>query len=253
MKTIRKHQLLALMALVAGLATGAGAAPAAPPRTPVPLKEAKLIIEHNATDHDTGFQGFIDSEGWDHIELIGPKGPQVDLKGVGPLGTLGLTELFFESVEPTNSDKPLAELLENMPAGTYTFKGRTMIDGESTGETIGTTTLSHVIPDGPELLNPSKGAVESPAGFVARWGAVTHSIQGGPVDIIGYQLIIERDVEPNPHMIGKWGLSMYLPASVTSMPIPREFLEPGTAYKWEVLAIDKSGNQTLSSGEFRTK
>ena len=24
---------------------------------PVPLKEAKLNIEHNATDHDTGFQG----------------------------------------------------------------------------------------------------------------------------------------------------------------------------------------------------
>ena len=27
----------------------------------VPLKEAKLNVEHNATDEDTGFQGFIDS------------------------------------------------------------------------------------------------------------------------------------------------------------------------------------------------
>ena len=28
-----------------------------------PLKDAKLIIEHNATDEDAGFQGFVDSEG----------------------------------------------------------------------------------------------------------------------------------------------------------------------------------------------
>src|SRR3989337_2334842 len=33
----------------------------------IPLKEAKLIIEHNATDKDTGFQGFIDSEGWHRL------------------------------------------------------------------------------------------------------------------------------------------------------------------------------------------
>jgi hypothetical protein len=31
--------------------------------TAIPLKEAKLNIEHNAKDEDTGFQGFLDSEG----------------------------------------------------------------------------------------------------------------------------------------------------------------------------------------------
>ncbi|MEO5618202.1 MAG: hypothetical protein ABIS67_10555 [Candidatus Eisenbacteria bacterium] len=261
MKTTRKHQLLALVALVAALATVAGAALAdrarerrrPHPGTSEPLKEAKLIIEHNATDHDTGFQGFLDSEGWDRIEMIGPRGPQLDFKGVGSLGELGLTELFFETVEPSNDDKPIAELLQDMPAGTYTFEGRTMIDGESSGRTIGTAELSHVIPDGPALLYPSENAVVSPDGFEARWGAVTQSIHGGPVDIISYQLIIQRDVPPHPRMIGKWGLSMYLPASTLSMAIPREFLQPGTAYKWEVLAIDKSGNQTLSSGEFSTR
>jgi hypothetical protein len=36
----------------------------AKPKPPIPLKEAKLNIEHNATDNDTGFRGFIDSEGW---------------------------------------------------------------------------------------------------------------------------------------------------------------------------------------------
>jgi hypothetical protein len=54
-------------------------------------------------------------------------------------------------------------------------------------------------------------------------------------------------------MIGKFGLSMYLPSNVTAVTVPSGFLEPGTSYKWEVLAIEESGNQTLSSGEFETE
>ena len=38
----------------------------------VPLKDAKLNIEHNATDEDTGFQGFVDSEGWRRLDVRGP-------------------------------------------------------------------------------------------------------------------------------------------------------------------------------------
>ncbi len=219
----------------------------------VPLKEAKFIIEHNATDHDTGFQGFVDSEGWDQLELIGPRGVQLHFEGRGALGELGLTELFFETVEPANADVPIDELLSDIPAGQYTYKGRTMIDGESSGETIGSARLSHDIPAGPELLAPSKGANVSIENFVARWGTVTRTLQGMPVRIIGYQLIIEKDTPPHPNMIGKWGLSMHLPPTTTSMAISRDFFEPGTAYKWEVLAIAESGNQTLSSSEFRTQ
>ena len=55
-------------------------------------------------------------------------------------------------------------------------------------------------------------------------------------------------------MIGKMSsLSMYVPAGVTSMRVPKEFLEAGTDYDWEVLAIEESGNQTLSSGKFSTQ
>ncbi len=46
---------------------------------------------------------------------------------------------------------------------------------------------------------------------------------------------------------------MYLPRAVTSIAVPDGFLQPRTAYKWEVLAIERSGNQTLSSGSFRTR
>jgi hypothetical protein len=90
-------------------------------------------------------------------------------------------------------------------------------------------------------------------GVVARWMPVSKTITGEPVKLIAYQLIIEKDVEPHPHMIGKLGLSMYLPRTVTSIAVPNGFLEPRTAYKWEVLAIERSGNQTLSSGSFETR
>jgi len=70
--------------------------------------------------------------------------------------------------------------------------------------------------------------------------------------IIAYQLIIEKDVLPHPNTIGKFALSMYLPPSVTSIEVPEGFLEPGTAYNWEVLAIEESGNQTPSSSAFQT-
>lgn len=241
-------------AVAAGLAALAVTAMAADrPRPSTPLKEAKLIIEHNATDHDTGFQCFVDSEGWDWLEVTGPRGVQLRFEGRGGLGELGLTELFFESVEPENKDKPLADLFEDLPAGEYRFRGHTMIDGESGGELVGIATLTHTIPAGPELLAPAEGATVPVDGLQMRWGAVTRSLEGAPVEITGYQLILERDAPPEARMIGKWGLSMYLPATVTAMDVPRGFLQPGTAYNWEVLAIEKGGNQTLSSGKFRTR
>ena len=92
-----------------------------------------------------------------------------------------------------------------------------------------------------------------PRGVVARWKRMSKTITGEPVKIIAYQLIIEKDVDPHPHAVRKLGLSMYLPRTVTSIAVPDGFLEPRTAYNWEVLAIERSGNQTLSSGSFQTR
>lgn len=221
--------------------------------TPIPLKDAKLNIEHNATDNDTGFQGFIDSEGWKRLSVTGPDGRILSFEGRGELAELGLTELFFETVEPENADVSIEEMLDRLPEGDYTIAGSAMENGESLGKTEGIAWLTHNIPAGPTLISPAAGATVSVTGLVASWGAVTETITGDPVNIIAYQLIVEKDVPPHPHMIGKIGLSMYLRPSITSMAIPDGFLEPGTAYKWEVLAIEESGNQTLSSGEFQTE
>jgi hypothetical protein len=220
----------------------------------IPLKEAKLNIEHNATDNDTGFQGAIDSEGWGSLTVTGPDGDVLRFQGRGSLGKLGLTELFFETVEPANADVPLDEMLARLPAGMYTIQGPAIEVGERMGLTSGTAWLTHDIPAGPKLLTPAADAVVSPQSDLAvSWGAVTTTIKGAPVNIVAYQLIIEKDQKPDPHMIGKRGLSMYLPPTVTNISIPARFFEPNTPYLWEVLAIEESGNQTLSSSQFRTR
>ena len=237
---------LAACAAIVGLAL-------AKPKVSTALKEAKFNIEHNATDLDTGFQGFVDSEGWDRLEMTGPGGVFLSFESRGELGQLGLTELFFESVEPENADVPIEELLQDIPAGTYTYRAHGMEDGERTGEVTGTALLTHDIPAGSELMTPAANATVPVGEVEFRWGAVTRTIQGAPVNVIAYQLIVEKVGDPHPHMIGKWGLSMYLPSNVTSMRVPAEFFAPGTRYSWEVLAIEESGNQTLSSREFTTQ
>ncbi|MGH2917290.1 MAG: hypothetical protein ACRDLS_01630 [Solirubrobacteraceae bacterium] len=246
--------LLATVSLFVGsqLVEGAPARSTAHSRATVPLKDAKLNIEYNATDHDTGFQGFVDSEGWRRLDMRGPAGKVLTLKGRGALGKLGLTELFFETVEPQTADTPIKRMLAKLPAGNYRIAGPAQENGKRAGRTAGTAWLTHDIPAGPRLVSPAEGATVPTRGVVADWEPVSKTITGKPVRIIAYQLIIEKDVKPHRHMIGKFGLSMHLPPSVTSIDVPDGFLEPRSAYNWEVLAIERSGNQTLSSGSFNT-
>jgi hypothetical protein len=219
----------------------------------IPLKEAKLNIEHNATDNDTGFQGAVDSEGWRKLDVSGPGGRVLTFQGQGSLAKLGLTELFFETVEPANADVPIEEMLAKLPEGNYTMAGPAQENGESLGRTSGIAWLTHDIPAGPKLVSPAERSTVPTRGIVASWQPVTKTITGEPVTIVAYQLIIEKDVKPQRHMIGTLGLSMYLPRTVTSIGVPDGFLQPHAKYLWEVLAIERSGNQTLSSGAFRTR
>src|SRR5688572_6537340 len=247
--------ILSSAALLAGAGIAAdGGSGSAASQAAIPLKDAKLNIEHNATDRDTGFQGFVDSEGWRRLDVRGPGGQVLAFEGRGSLAKLGVTELFFETVEPANADVSIAKMLAKLPEGRYTIAGAAQENGKSLGRTSGTAWLTHDIPAGPKLVSPRDGANVPVRGVVARWQPVSKTITGEPVKIIAYQLIVEKDVAPHKHMIGKLGgLSMYLPPSVTSIAVPNGFLEPRSKYQWEVLAIERSGNQTLSSGEFRTR
>ncbi len=255
--TVLSAALIAAAAVYAGTASESGGGPparaAAGSAAVKPLKEAKLNIEHNATDEDTGFQGFVDSEGWRRLDARGPGGQVLTFEARGTLAKLGLTELFFESVEPENADVPINRMLAKLPEGNYAIAGPAQENGKSGRRTSGTAWLTHDIPAGPKLVSPEEGATVPVRGVVARWRPVSETITGEPVKIIAYQLIIEKDVEPHPHMIGKLGLSIYVPQEVTSLAVPDGFLQPSTKYQWEVLAIERSGNQTLSSGSFRTR
>ena len=219
----------------------------------IPLKQAKLIIEHNSKDEDTGFQGFIDSEGWDRVSLSGPNGVLLDFQAKASLGKLGLTELFFETVEPENAEIPIDIILETLPEGSYVFTGFGIEAGEKTGKILGTANLTHQIPQGPTLLTPVEDDTIPVDDLLVSWSPVNETIDGAEVTIISYQLIVEKDEEPHQNMIGKQGLSMYLPPYVTEITIPAEFFEPDTDYVWEVLAIEESGNQSLTSSHFSTE
>lgn len=238
----------------AGFETGDGCKDSAEsPATAPRMTQAKVLIEHNATDADTGFQGFADGDPWNELTVTGPGG--VEVAKVVPAGGLfdfGLTELFFETNEPENAVMPIPAILAHLPAGTYTFRG-VMVGG---GISTKTATLSHVIPKGPVLLGPQDGAADvDPLHTVVSWSPVSTDLRGNRVTIVGYQVIVEVDVErdPFPDSFAKPVFSIYVPATATSVKVPAEFMRAGTDYSYEVLAIAQNGNQTLASAGFTTR
>jgi hypothetical protein len=97
--------------------------------------------------------------------------------------------------------------------------------------------LSHAIPAGPVVSSQVNGNT-----VVISWAPVTAPPTGfpnRPIDIVGYQVIVGS-------------FQVTLPDSATSVEVPEAYigsLAPGT-HPFEVLAIDVSGNQTITEGSF---
>jgi hypothetical protein len=214
----------------------------------MPFADVKILIEHNATAEDTGFQVFLDGEPWNRLEIEGPGGDVLEVKARGNLKKLGLTEFFFETNEPENAEVPIEELLAQFPEGEYLFEGRS-IDGI---KLTGTATLTHTIPKGPVILSPTEGEVVDPNDTVIQWEKVEESITGGPVEIVSYEVIITKPVDPPPPGFSKPELDVHVSAETTSLNVPPQFFEPATEYEFEVLALEVGGNQTISAGTFST-
>lgn len=214
------------------------------------LEDAKIIIEHNATAEDTGFQVFLDGEPWKRLEIEGPdRQPLLDVRARGPLKALGLTEFFFETNEPPNAQVPIGVLLAAFPEGDYEFEAKSI-----SGELLtGTATLTHDIPKGPEILTPTKGQVVDPDNAVVTWKPVTESIFGRPVEIVGYEVIVEKPVDTPPPGFSKPVLSVHVSGATTSLTLPPEFFETATEYDLEVLALEVGGNQTITTSSFVTR
>ncbi len=209
------------------------------------LDEARILIEINSTDGDAGIQIFLDGQGWNRMTVIDPGGTQhLELAAQSGIGAQGLTEFFFESAEPSFDEQPLAELLARFPEGEYTFVGET-VDGD---EITGSAELTHDLPAGP-VTSPADGAVVDAGGPVQiTWEEVTAGFDGsGAVDVVAYEVIVAQE-EPVLRE-----LSIDMPATARSVTIPPEFLEPDATYKYEVLAVEASGNQTITEVEFETE
>jgi hypothetical protein len=204
---------------------------------PIRLDEATMIVEVNATDGDAGLQVFLDAEPWNSLTISAPDGRTIlAINGRGRLKNYGLTELFSESSEPPFDEFPLKRFKRLWPEGRYSFVGTT-IEGE---RLVGRARLSHDIPDGPQIVSPAEGAIVAPGNVVAGWNPVP---EPPGINVVGYRAIVERE---DPLRV----FSVDLPASATSVTIPKEFLESGTEYKLEVQAIEASGNQTLTEVTF---
>jgi hypothetical protein len=147
---------------------------------------------------------------------------------------------FFESNEPTFDEIPKDDILDLFPEGKYKFVGLT-IEGD---KLLGSAKLTHDIPGAPVILTPEEDDIVDPEDVVVTWSKVTTPAS---INIESYQIIVTNDEDP------QFEYNVRLPADATSLSVPAEFFAPDTEYELEILAVEESGNQTISVIFFRTE
>jgi len=216
----------------------------------VRLPTTKLFMEHNSTAEDTGVHGAFDSIDWQKLCVFDPNGRLVlEVEPKRQLRDLSISGIFFESREPPNEEVPIEEILARFPEGLYSVRGRAL-DGR---RLTGAATFTHDIPAAPVILFPQEGGVVSSAGFAVTWNHVTTTLNGDPLNRTGYEVIITKDVPDDPNGFSRPTFDVHVLPSETSLTVPSEFLEPGTRYELEVLVLEVSGNQTITSLFFETQ
>ncbi|MCP4205105.1 MAG: hypothetical protein GY769_24615 [bacterium] len=221
----------AAVALIAGMA--------APEAWAKKLDDTEIRIEINDTDGDAGIQVFLDGEGWDSMQMTGPNGIEFSVLAENSVGLQGITEFFFESAEPSFEEQSLEELLALFPEGKYKFRGTTTEGKKLRGKA----TLTHALPAAPVQITPVDGEDVDPDNAVFMWEAVADPPGS---EIVGYEVVIECEEPQFTKTTANVG------AAVTSITVPPQVLnqEDADECKWEVLAIEESGNQTISETEF---
>lgn len=194
----------------------------------VPFADAELFFELNATDDDLGLQLFVDSDdGWKRVRVLDPgRREMLVFQTASRLSRLGITELRFESAEPSPD-----EVLALFPPGEYRFRGKTVHGDYLTASA----TLSHDFPAEP-TFTPAHGEVVDPRNTVVEWNAP------GAETV---EIIIEQD--ELEHV-----LDVTLSPDARRLRVPAQFLTPGMEYKIEVLSTGEHGNRIISESTFRT-
>jgi hypothetical protein len=226
------------------------------------FKVTNVHFETNFSACDMGIQIRFDTEGLTEGSITDPNAQKIySFKSAGGMkATGGQTEGYLEGIEPQikelmealgcarESDEgksTLAELLAKFPEGEYTFSG--LHDGVPITEQD---RLTYHIPAGTTVIAPANGAILPVQHVTIKWKPVTGPILPylGPVTITGYHAIV---YENGPEIVPQ--LDVDLPATQTSLKVPVQYLKPATVYLFEILATEKSGNQTITEGFFCTE
>ena len=220
------------------------------------IADAKLYIEFNATDEDLGIHGYLGDDGWSELCVYNPADelmlaikPQAQLKGVT------MASVFFEGREPS-LDEFGFEDLQSFPEGEYEVRALSY-DGTVK---VGAATFSQAVPVPPALIYPAMAEEENAEGvivptedLVVEWADVTETVAGVPVTIIGYEVIITKVKHDDPHGFSQPIYDVHVSPDHNSLSVPAEFLEAGTLYELEILALEETGNQTITVSFFTTK
>ena len=251
----KRRSLLPAMPALVGL--GMGAAVAGPAAggdgVTIPFDEADVFFELNDTDGDLGIHALIDGDEWKTLDMETPDESEIlKITVKSRLRRQGLTEIFFESAEPSFDDLPPERFFRRFPEGMYEIGGTTL-DGrelESADE------VSHVMPAAPNVVYPPLTGCDEPAPVSAPvtidWDPVTtsHPEIGRPdpdIVITGYQIVVERE---EPKLLV---LSVDLPKTVTSFDVPAQFLALGDEFKFEIITREEAGNKTAIESCFSLK
>jgi hypothetical protein len=215
------------------------------------LEEAELFFELNDTDEDLGIHASIDGGPYVFLQIEresrkrrSHQKPLLWVIAIGRLARQGLTQLALESAEPTFDELPPEQFFRRFPEGTYEIEAR----GKDGQEFEAEVELSHVLAAPPDEItvgglpaaedcdDPELPVVSEPVAI--DWAAVedSHPTVGKPgeVEIVRYQLFVERDDVK---------LGVDLGPDTTEFTVPPDFLEPGT-WKFEIIARTSTGNNT---------
>ncbi|MDX1403337.1 MAG: hypothetical protein R3192_02305 [Woeseiaceae bacterium] len=220
------------------------------------FEEAEVFFELNNTDGDLGIHSAVDGGPWKELEMEGPNGRElleIDVKS--RLRRQGLTQLFYESAEPTFDELDPDKFFRRFPAGEYEIEGESL-DGE---EIESTTELTHTIPAQPQPYvngifhdtdcdDDSVVAVGTPV--TISWPLVDscHPTLGEPCDpgeleVHNYEVVVEAEIPVNGDEL-EVKTSTILPPSATSYTVPNDFIGLTDEWKFEILVREESFNQT---------
>ena len=226
----------------------------------IPFDVAEVFFELNDTDGDLGIHALIDGDAWKRLRFEDKNERRLLSVNVrGRLRCQGLTEIFFESAEPTFDELSPPTFFSRFPEGTYEISGKTLEGDELKSETE----ITHRMPAPP---NPTVNtlpvamqcddedddydAPEVSGVVVIAWDAVTmtHPSLGSPqgsddITIVNYEVVVEAELGTADDEFVSI-LSVILPPDVTRMTIPAEFLAQSDTFKYAVLAREESWNQT---------